>query len=46
MHTDNFSYDSRYEPPEYGKEAGKVSTHSQSTDIWRYNKTLNDFSQV
>jgi serine/threonine protein kinase len=33
IHTDYFSYDKDYDPPEYGE--GKARTHSTHTDTWR-----------
>jgi serine/threonine protein kinase len=38
IHTNHFSYDKDYDPPEYGE--GKATTHSTHTDTWRQVRTL------
>ena len=36
MHTEKFSYDARYDPPEYGLDVeGKSQQHSFTSDVWR-----------
>lgn len=36
MHTEKFSYDQRYDPPEYGLNLeGKSQEHNSGSDVWR-----------